>query len=399
MDVRVNNRAFQCLAAVLLGTIGVWSIRHSLFDEKVPRFATARVALADVEETVLASGTIQPSKLVSVGAQASGRVIAMRVTVGAHVTKGQLLAEIDPAPQRNALETAEAVLAQERAQRSSRSIALQFAQLAFRRAAATRAQDASSQADYENAEATYRVAKADVDALDAQIRQAVIAVDTARVTLDYTKVIAPMDGTIVAIVTPEGQTVNAVQAAPTIVKLADLDTMTVKAQISEADVIRVRPGQKVYFTVLGAPQHRYYATLRTVEPAPESLATDLIATAASASPANNLSTAIYYNGLFEIANHDQTLRTSMTAQVRVILSEARNGLAIPTAALGRARDDGRRLVQVADGIGNVQLRWVRVGITDSSNTQVLDGLEQGERVVIDASHTISDGTDHSAGAS
>ena len=234
----IRTRFLRWSPGALLAVLLLWGIKHWAFAAPPLKLLTVPVRIADVEQTVLASGVIQPRKLVSVGAQASGRIIAMHVNLGDQVHKGQLIAEIDPQPQQNALNTAEAVLAQDRAQRASRTAALKLAELTFKRAAVTLAQEASSQADYETAEATYKGAQADIQALDAQIKQAAIAVDLARVTLGYTKVIAPMDGTVVAIVAPEGQTVNAVQAAPTIVKLADLETMTVKAQISEADITR-----------------------------------------------------------------------------------------------------------------------------------------------------------------
>jgi len=347
---------------------------------------TAVARIERIEDTVLASGTIQPLKLVSVGAQASGRIVAAHVVLGEHVVRGQSIAEIDPSTQRNALENAQAVLDQERAQRASRTVVLKQADLAFQRAQITYPQEASSQADYESAEAAYQGTRADVAALDAQIRQAIIAVNTARVNLAYTNVVAPIDGTVVAIVAPEGQTVNAVQAAPTIVKLADLETMTVKVQISEADVTRVHPGQKVYFTILGNPERRYTTTLRAVEPAPESMATDT-----STSPGGGSSTggafsaAVYYNGLFDISNPDHQLRPSMTAQVNIVLQEANGALVIPAAAVAELRTDGSRMVRVVDANGRVEPRLVRVGIDNRVMVQVLSGLTSGERVALGAS--------------
>lgn len=344
---------------------------------------TAFARLEHIEDTVLASGTIQPLKIVNVGAQASGRIVALHVALGDQVLKRALIAEIDPSTQRNALENAQAVLDQERAQRASRTSALKQAELAFKRAQRTVAQEASSQADFETAEAIYHGLQADLKALEAQIRQAVVAVDTARVNLGYTKVAAPIDGTVVAIVAPEGQTVNAVQAAPTIVKLADLETMTVKAQISEADITRVHPGQKVYFTILGAPERRYEATLRAVEPAPESVATDTSAVPGGAAAGGGaLSTAVYYNGLFDIANPDHQLWPAMTAQVNIVLAEANRALVIPSGALGKVSEDRRRIVQVVDAKGHVQPRTVEVGINNRVMAQILSGLAPGERVMV-----------------
>jgi Membrane-fusion protein len=129
------------------------------------------------------------------------------------------------------------------------------------------AQDATSRAELESALASYKTAQADIAAINAQIEQSRLTLATAKEDLGYTQIVAPMDGTIVAIVTEEGQTVNANQSAPTIVKLAKLDTMTIKAEISEADVMKVQEGQSVYFTTLGDSETKHYATLRQVEPA------------------------------------------------------------------------------------------------------------------------------------
>jgi len=372
----------------VLAVLALWEVKRSFFTTaEPPRLLTAPVSVTDVEQTVLASGTIQPFKLVSVGAQASGRIMAMHVALGDQVTKGQLIAEIDPSTQRNALQNAEAILAQDRAQRAARGAALRQADLVFKRAAATYAQRLTSRADYDAAEAALDTAQAEVVALDAQITAAKIAVDLARVTLGYTKVIAPISGTVVAIVTPEGQTVNAVQTAPTIVKLADLETMTVKAQISEADVPHVHQGQSLYFTILGDPSHRYYAKLRAVEPAPESMAVDTaMSTAATAKDTS--SSAIYYNGLFDIPNPNHVLQPSMTAQVNIVLGEARAALSIPTSALGETDADGRRLVRVVDGKRGIEPRWVKVGLNNTAIVQVLEGLKSSDTVVLGDSATV-----------
>lgn len=367
--------------------LAAWALKHSVFRGPAPpRLLTIAASVVDVTQTVLATGIIQPLKLVSVGAQASGRIVAMHVALGDQVHQGQLIAEIDPSTQRNALQNAQAVLAQDRAQRASRNAALRQAELVFQRSAATYAQRLTSRADYDAAQATLDGAKADVEALDAQIRAATVAVELARVTLGYTKVIAPMTGTVVAIVAPEGQTVNAVQAAPTIVKLADLETMTIKARISEADVPNVHPGQTLYFTILADPARRYYAKLRAVEPAPESIAVDT-ASAPTAAKSDSTSAAIYYNGLFDIPNPNHVLQPSMTAQVNIVLGEAKGALSIPTSALGDTDSEGRRLVRVVDDRHRVESRWVKIGLTNSAVVQVVDGLKAGETVVLGDSVT------------
>ena len=117
--------------------------------------------------------------------------------------------------------------------------------------------------------------------------------------------------------------------------------MVVKAEISEADVPRVEPGQKVYFTILGDPDTRIEATLRAVEPAPESIADDTRQSSSS-------STAIYYNGLFDVENPGHRLRISMTAQVTIVLQSADDVLTVPASVLSRKDREGNYTVQVWD---------------------------------------------------
>lgn len=374
-----------CVAAALLLVAFTAGGRH-----KEPQFATAPVARGDVEQTVLATGTLQPSQLVSVGAQVSGRVESLKVELGDHVTKGQVIATIDPVPATNQLKTAQAVLAQQVAQRASQAATLAQAEIALKRQAVTRAADASSQADYDAALATARSARATLEAMDAQIAQARVNVDTARVNLGYTNIVAPITGQVLAVVTKQGQTVNAVQAAPTIVILGDMSTMTVKAQISEADAIKVRPGQSVYFTVLGDPDRRFTGRLRSIAPAPNSIVSEVNNTSTTSS--NSSTTAIYYDGLFDAANPDAVLKADMTAQVTVQLAHAQNVVTVPSSALdpappagttaprpGRA---GEHQVLVLDAQGKPQPRQVRIGLNNNLVAQVLSGLQPGEQVVV-----------------
>ncbi|MFJ1302569.1 efflux RND transporter periplasmic adaptor subunit [Pseudomonadota bacterium AL_CKDN230030165-1A_HGKHYDSX7] len=348
-----------------------------------PSYATAEARVADMENSVLASGTLEAVRQVSVGAQVSGQVKSLKVQLGDEVRQGQLVAEIDDLTQQNELRNAQAALETRKAERRAKQATLKQAELAFRRQRDMLARDASSRADYEEAEATLAVTRADIAALDAQIAQAGIEVDTATVNLGYTRISSPMDGKVVAIVTKEGQTVNSFQTAPTIIKVAQVDTMTVKAQISEADVTRVRPGQKVYFTILGEPDQRYEGKLRAIEPAPDSIQRDesTAALTGSSGSAGSSSAAVYYNGLFDVPNPDQTLRISMTAQVFIVLGEAKQTLVIPSSALGKRGDDGRYTVQLVNADGTLTPREVKVGMNNNVSAQILEGLAAGDKVV------------------
>lgn len=373
--LRIGVIAFSLIAAVAV-------VKWHFSPDKVPNnFITATAVMGDLEDTVLASGTLQASKQVSVGAQVSGQIKTLKVALGDNVKAGQLVAEIDSLTQQNAVRNSEAALATAQANLRAGQASLSQVELAYKRQQQLRAADAGPQADLEAAEASYLSTLADIDALKAQMQQAAIAADTAKVNLGYTRIVAPIDGQVVAVVTQEGQTVNANQAAPTIIKLAMVDTMTVKAQISEADVTRVAPGQKVYFTILGEPDQRYEAILRSVEPAPDSIATDS-SLASAAAGSNAMATAIYYNGLFDAPNPDRKLRISMTAQVYIVRAEAKGVVTIPSAALGTRNADGTTNLRLIDVEGNAVPRQVVVGLNNNVNAEIARGLSVGDKVVL-----------------
>lgn len=384
-------KRYSLIAIVLL--VVVLSARAAFFSSPPkPTFATAEVTRADLEDSVLASGTIDAVERVSVGAQASGQLKSLKVALGDRVTKGQLVAEIDDMTQQNELRNAQAALQTRRAERAAKVATLKQAELAFRRQRQMLAQEASSREAFETAEATLAVTKAEIASLDAQIAQAEIQVDTAKVNLGYTRIMSPMDGVVVAVVTKEGQTVNSMQSAPTIIKVAQVDTMTIKAQISEADVTRVRPGLPVYFTILGEPDERYHATLRAVEPAPDSIQKDEATSSLTSSSSSSTSAAVYYNGLFDVANPDEKLRISMTAQVFIILGQAKDAVVIPSSALGKRIADGRYTVRVVGADDKPQDREIKVGMNNNVSAQVLEGLTVGEKVVsADSAPSVSAG--------
>lgn len=370
---------FLSLAVLLAGG---YLVQRALTPPPPPGYLSAIATVTDIQDVVLASGTVKAYKQVSVGAQVSGQIKSLKVALGDRVKKGQLVAEIDSLTQANALASAEYSLQNLQAQLRAKEASLKQAQLAYARQQMMLAGDASSRENFESAEATLNTTRADIAALQAQIKDGAIKVDTARLNLGYTRITAPIDGEVVAIVAQEGQTVNANQSTPTIIKVARMDTVTIKAQISEADVVRVKPGLPVFFTILGDPDHRYRTTLRAIEPAPDSILQDDTATSTTASTSSSASsTAIYYNGLLDLPNPDGKLRISMTTQVNIVLSEAKEALVVPSTALGARDAQGRYTVRVLDAQGQAQERQVRIGINTNAQVQIVEGLKAGERVV------------------
>ncbi|KAA9002520.1 efflux RND transporter periplasmic adaptor subunit [Affinibrenneria salicis] len=347
-----------------------------------PDYITARAEVRDLEQTVLADGTIEAQKLVSVGAQATGQIKTLHVALGDKVTKGQLIAEIDDLTQQNAFKDSEAALKNIQAQRNARLATLRNNQLNWQRQQRLAARGLGARIDFDSAQAELDVTQAEISALDAQIVQAQIAVNTAQVNLGYTRIVSPMDGTVVAIPVEEGQTVNAAQSTPTIAKVANLDTVTVEAQISEADVIKVKTGMPVWFTILGDPAQRYHATLRAIEPAPDSISSDSSSSSSSSSTSSSStsSSAIYYNGLFDVDNPQGTLRISMTAQVYILLNSVKDAVVVPATALDAFGPHAT--LQVVDDQGRIEQRNVTVGLNDNVYTQIVSGLKAGENVIV-----------------
>ncbi|WP_026315737.1 MacA family efflux pump subunit [Acinetobacter tjernbergiae] len=413
---------FSKIIMIAIGVAIIAAVAWFFFKPKdqAPQYISAEVSKGDIENSVLATGVLEATKMVSVGAQVSGQVKKMYVQLGDQVKQGQLIAQIDSIRQENELKTAKANIQNQQAQLAVQQANLAKVEAEYKRQQAMFSQDATSRAELETALANFKTAQAQIAAINAQIEQSHLTLATAQENLGYTRIVAPMDGTVVAIVTEEGQTVNANQTAPTIVKLAKLDTMTIKAQISEADVMKVEKGQTVYFTTLGNSDKKHYAQLRQVEPAPNSINTETTNTSSSSS-----STAVYYNALFDVPNEDGKLRIDMTAQVYIVLAEAKNVLTIPAAAIQSKRSNKKDnsnnstaanqakttdtqkmqqpkrldlteaekaliaqgkastgMVRVLQADGTAQPQPVLIGLNNRVTAQVLRGLKQGDQVVI-----------------
>jgi len=380
--MKVTPRRWAFILAGALLVIIAFMAAFSLQPPSQDAYVTAQVRLGDIENAVLATGKLDAFERVNVGAQVSGQVKSLKVKLGDRVTKGQPIADIDDLPQRNDLRNAEAALNVAKADLQAKQALLKQAESRFKRQKRMLNDEAGSREDFETAEATLAATRAELIALNARIVQAQIEVDKKKVDLSYTRILAPMDGIVIAVITQQGQTVNANQSAPTIVKLAQLDVMTIKAQISEADITRVTQGQKAYFTIFSEPDKRYDATLRTVELAPESvMKDDSLSGGSTASGSGTSNASVYYNALLDVPNPDNRLRIAMTAQVSLLLGEAKNTLLIPIQAVHKTADK-KQQVQVLAKDHKLEMREVKTGITNNVDVQILSGLKAGDNVVL-----------------
>ncbi|MEB7884771.1 efflux RND transporter periplasmic adaptor subunit [Serratia fonticola] len=369
---RVVLLALLCLVA-LIGAI-VWYVSTPAQDHT---YDTEEITRGDIEKTVLATGILKPALQVSVGAQVNGQLQKLYVKQGDRVTRGQLLAEIDPTLQQNALRKSEAALQSAEAQKQVTQATLKQYQQELKRQLKLDRDGSGVKSDLEKAQAQFQTQVAQLKVNDAQIVQAQMELETAKANLGFTRIVAPIDGEVLGIVTKEGQTIVSSQTVPTILVLADVDTMTVHTRISETDILKVRVGQPLWFYVVADPKQRYESVMGSIQEAPS----DALREDNPSSSSNQQASAVYYSGVFAIANGKRLLRTSMTAQVFIITEQAKNALRVPVAAFGAQQGKDRYQVQVMNG-KQLESRWVRIGLNDRQFAEVKEGLKEGDRVVL-----------------
>ncbi len=349
-------------AAVILGGVagGGWLFGR---DAGGDAYLTQAVTLGDVEDAVTALGTLQPLQFVDVGTQVSGQLKALHVDYGAAVAERQLLAEIDPTIYQARVAGDEAQLLNLRAQAAQRRAERALAELQFGRHRELLKQNATSRDAFDSAEAALSVATAQVAALEAQIKQTESTLKADTASLGYTKIYAPMAGTVVNLIAKQGQTLNANQTAPLVLRIADLDTMTVWARVSEADVPKLKIGMPAYFTTLGVSDKRRYGVLRKIIPTPDVV--------------NNV---VLYNCLFDVENPDGDLMTQMSAQVYFVAAQAAG---VPLVSMSALQTSGRSgySVHVLEN-GKPVKRAVKVGIMNRLVAEIKSGLKEGDQVVL-----------------
>lgn len=403
--------AVAAVAAIVAGAGIGW--KYYAADKGASRYLTAQVAQATIENHVTALGTLQPLQFVDVGTQVTGQLKKLHVDIGVRVEKGQVLAEIDPTLVEAKVGATRATIRSQTAQLAERRAQLELVRAQHVRQRTLFEANATSADALQQAAAAEKTAAAQIDSLLAQIQQTQSTLQADEANLRYTKIHAPMAGTVVSLTAREGQTLVSSQQAPVILRIADLGTMTVSTQVSEADVPKVRVGMPVYFNTLGQPNRRWQGQVRQILPTPEVV--------------NNV---VLYNVLFDVDNGDGALKPQMSAQAYFVLARAENALTVPMAALQPAGAAGERtrvasadavtaipgaraeprqrtgqgrparaegaprqrvegaatprsfLVRVINAQGKIEERQVTVGVTNRIQAEVLSGLAAGETVIV-----------------
>lgn len=343
--------------------------------EPTPAYETAVVGRGDVEATVVAIGTLQPHYSVDVGAQVSGQIMRLHVEPGDQVEKGQLLAEIDASLHEATVEADRAALQGLRAQLEEQQAQLLLARQQHERQTHLASLDATREEDVQAAAAGYKSAKARLDNLRAKIAESQALLKRNEAQLSYTRIYAPIAGSVLGVEVKAGQTLNATYQTPTVMRIADLRSMTGWTRVSEADIRRLKAGMPLYFTTLGGDERRWHSTVRQVLPAPPVTAAPQGEASSSAAEPEKV---VQYTVLFEVDNNDGELMPQMTAQVVFVTASASDVLTAPLDALQGKPGSYQVRVLAND---QPELRAVKVGARDRQVVEILGGLQEGERLV------------------
>ena len=372
------KKRFFILLGLLVATGAVYYF-FSSNNKQETTYLTESVTRGNVEKTVVASGSVESVNEVDVGAQASGEITKLYVKLGQEIKKGEMIADIDSTTQINTLNTKKAALVSYQAQLKAKKTAYDVALSSYNRLSKLYTQKATSLDSLNTAKSTLDNAKAEMEAIEANIKQAEIEVNTAETNVGYTKITAPMDGTVISVPVSEGQTVNANQTTPTIVTIADLSKMKIKPEISEGDITKVKAGQEVSFTILSDSQTVYHSVIDSVDPA-NTTTSDSSSTSSLSSSSSSTTSAIYYYANVLIDNPDRTLRIGMTTENNIKIANAKDVLLISNMAIQKR--DGKSFVNVLNDKNQPEQREVETGVQNDFQTEIKSGLNEGEKVIV-----------------
>lgn len=336
-------------------------------------YKTQKIENGDIMESITASGTINPLSTVSVGSQASGRIAEIYVDYNSVVKKGQLLALIDQENAKATVQQREAALEIAKAQVAVEENNIKYYKKALNRISKLNASKYSTEKDLEAAERDYDNSVAQLALEQAQVKQAQASLNSAQTELSYTEIKAPVDGIVISKSVEVGQTVAASFETPEIFSVAeDLTKMQIEASVVEADIAKVKEGQKVRFTVDSYADDYFYGTVTQVR-----------------NEATTTSNVVTYTVVIGIDNSDMKLKPGMTANVEIITAEEKGVMLVPNQALRFYIDDSDKAKRYKDrGVwiiknGKPERVSVKIGVSDDDNTQILEStLKIGDEVIV-----------------
>ena len=355
----------------VLALMVIAGITYSQIKAKTVHYETQEISKCTITEIVEASGTINPVNTVSVGSTVSGLMKEIYVDFNSEVKKGQQLAQIDPATFQAAVDQNNAQINNAQANLAKLNAEMNFAQKTYNRYKNLYAKNFVSQSELDQAESDYLAKKAAIGAQQASIAQYRANLKTSMTNLGYTKIIAPVDGTIIKRAIDVGQPVAASFQAPELFTIAqDLTKMQIEVNVSEADIGKVKEGQNVDYTLDGYPDSVFHGKVTQVR-----------------LDSTTTSNVVTYTVIVSVNNDDLTLKPGMSANVSIITKESNDVMCVPNIALKYSPDvNGQRYknqgVWILDN-GKPQRIDIEEGASDDSNVEVISNkLKLGDKVII-----------------
>lgn len=375
------KKTLKFIVFIVLIFIAIYFLYGKFFkQEEAPKALTTRLEKGDIRGTVTAAGEVYARDLVDVGAQVSGQIKKLYVKVGDKVQKGDMIAQIDSVTQENEIAQQKAQLLIHEANLASAKIAAENAKTQYNRELELYKRNAASKEAVENAKNSAALKEAEQKQIEAQIEQTKLQLSTAETNFGYTKITAPISGTIVSMPVEEGKTVNSNQTTPTIVKIADLSKMEIKMQIAEGDISKVKVGMDVEYSILSDLDNIKKAKIYKIDPGLTTLSDGTYdKTSSGSSSSSSSDSAIYFYAKMLVDNENDFLKIGMTTENNIIVSEANNTSYLPTSVI--KRDAKGDYVTVLNGKEPEQ-RYVKTGVSDDLNTEILSGLDEKDEVLI-----------------
>ena len=375
------KKTLKFIVSIVLIFIAMYFLYGKFFkQEEAPKALTTRLEKGSIRGTVTAAGEVYARDLVDVGAQVSGQIKKLYVKVGDKVQKGDMIAQIDSVTQENEIAQQKAQLLIHEANLASAKIAAANAKTQYNRELELYKRNAASKEAVENAKNSAALKEAEQKQIEAQIEQTKLQLSTAETNFGYTKITAPISGTIVSMPVEEGKTVNSNQTTPTIVKIADLSKMEIKMQIAEGDISKVKVGMDVEYSILSDLDNIKKAKIYKIDPGLTTLSDGTYdKTSSGSSSSSSSDSAIYFYAKMLVDNENDFLKIGMTTENNIIVSEANNTSYLPTSVI--KRDAKGDYVTVLNGKEPEQ-RYVKTGVSDDLNTEILSGLDEKDEVLI-----------------
>ncbi len=384
----MKSRWWIKLIVLLVLIVCGWFIKaHFLAAPALPLYRITKVEKGDIADLVEASGPINPVNTTQVGALVSGEILKIYVDYNSEVKKGDLMAVIDQTQILASLEEAKASLSSAKENLASATKAYEHAKLNFQRYQELYKKEYVSRVTMEEYELAYVNAKSSLNAAQASVVRAQSNVDTAQKNLSNTQIVSPIDGVVLTRKVSEGQTITAGFSTPELFVVAqDLTKMQIEAKVSEADIVKIKPGQKATFTLDGYMGEKFNGTVRQVR-------TNYV----DSSSSSNSSSGTSYTVIVDVSNEDLRLKPGMTATMTLYTQDKHDVLLVPNEALRFSPSFNKKTYDTT-GVWKMQRGQepgrvdVTIGIIGTKQTEIVSGdVQEGDRIIVGENNLKSSG--------